>query len=45
MKIEQCPVPGGALDCPYCTPNGFCQLDKPWEECDDYYCYTGDEED
>ena len=42
---EQCPVPGmSPEDCPYCMPNGFCQLENPDLECDDYYAYTGDEE-
>lgn len=45
MNFEQCPVPGmSPADCPYCTPNGFCQLENPSEECDDYYAEVGDEE-
>ncbi len=39
-----CPVPGANLDCPYCDFDGECRLSNPYQECDDYYAYTGDEE-
>lgn len=39
-----CPVPGAQFDCPECDKYGFCKLDNPKAECDDYYAYTGDEE-
>lgn len=38
---NECPVPGGFVDCPHCNLNGFCTLDNPKEECDDYYYYAG----
>lgn len=40
----QCPAPGAIYDCPYCNIEGFCTLKNPSEECDDYYYYTGGDE-
>ena len=38
---EQCPNPCMSPDdCPYCTPNGFCQLEQPWDECEEYQVYS-----
>lgn len=36
-----CPVPGAMFDCPYCDSYGNCELNNPEDECDDYYYYTG----
>ena len=36
--------PGAHLDCPYCTSWGECKLRNPYNKCDDYYAYVGDEE-
>ena len=40
-KDIQCPT--GDISCPYCSQEGFCNLERPWEECDDYYGVVGDE--
>lgn len=40
----ECPVPSADLDCPHCI-DGFCNLQNPYDECDDYYAEVGDEED
>ena len=46
MKIEKkkiyCPI--GDISCPYFSQEGFCNLEKPWENCDDYYGMVGDED-
>ena len=35
--------PAGDISCPYNT-EGVCALERPWDECDDYYGVVGDEE-
>lgn len=35
--------PAGDISCPYNT-EGVCALERPWDECDDYYGTVGDEE-
>ena len=43
-KEEDIHCPTGDISCPYCSEEGFCNLEKPWEKCDDYYGAVGDTE-
>lgn len=43
-KEEDVYCPTGDISCPYFSQEGFCNLEKPWENCDDYYGAVGDEE-
>lgn len=40
---EEVLCPAGDISCPYNT-EGVCSLERPWDECDDYYGTVGDEE-
>ena len=42
-KEEDVYCPTGDIRYPYNT-EGVCSLEKPWENCDDYYGVVGDEE-
>ena len=37
-----CPV--GDFMCLYFTQEGFCELENPYKECDDYFAMVGEEE-
>ena len=41
--MKECPVLEAEFDCPYCLC-GFCKLEHPEEECDDYYYYMEENE-
>lgn len=48
MKNVECPSPAAMFECPYWR-DGMCTMPEeegchPRMECDDYYAYTGDEE-
>ena len=42
-KEEEVYCPAGDISCPYNT-EGVCALERPWDECDDYYGVVGDED-
>lgn len=35
--------PTDDISCPYCS-QGYCTMENPWDECDDYYGIVEDEE-
>ena len=38
MSLEKCPVCD--IDCPYCTSDGYCTMEEPFEDCETYWFYT-----
>ena len=42
-KMKKCPL-WYDDECPHLQEDGYCELDHPEDDCDDYMCYAEDTE-